>query len=56
MRTLERTRTKSGAWRRIRAAALAIGALVVVARTARTTSGAAPDRPVSKCSEFGCEQ
>jgi len=58
MRTLESTRTKSGTWRRIRAAALAIGAVLIVARgTARTTSGGpASDRPASKCSEFGCEQ
>jgi hypothetical protein len=53
MRTFEST--KSRAWRRIRTAVLAIAAVVVVA--AHTPYAApAPDRPLSKCSDYGCEQ
>ena len=57
MRTGEKTRTKLGAWRRIRAA-LAICAVVVVATgaTRAAAGGPPPNRPSSKCSEFSCEQ
>jgi hypothetical protein len=54
MRTFESTEEP---WRRIATAALAIAAVVVVAAAAQTPFAAsALDRPVSKCSDFGCEK
>jgi hypothetical protein len=54
MRTFESTEE---AWRRVATAALAIAGIVAVAAAAQTPFAApAPDRPVSRCSDFACEQ
>jgi len=42
--------------RRIGALALAIGAVLLIAGRTPTYATSAPDRPVSKCSDFGCEE
>ena len=62
MRTFETTldngfTNRAIAWRRMRAAALALAVVLVATAVARTThASAARIRPVSKCSDFACEQ
>ncbi len=56
--TIENDRTKlSATRRRIVAVGLALGILAVAAGAAHVThAGTLPTPPVSKCSDFGCEQ